>query len=58
MLEPVTKEEVEHRLSPRAQREFGDLRKGPSCYRNPWKGSHHHRLATLVKAVWRAGAAP
>ena len=58
MLEPVTKEEVEHRLLPRTQRDYDDFRRCPCCDRIYWKGSHYDRLATLVEDVRRAGMAP
>jgi uncharacterized protein with PIN domain/sulfur carrier protein ThiS len=58
VLKPVTKEEVEHRLPPRTQRDYDDFRRCPDCDRVYWKGSHYDRLAALVEDVRRTGPMP
>jgi uncharacterized protein with PIN domain/sulfur carrier protein ThiS len=58
VLEPVAKEEVEHRLPPRTQRDYDDFRRCPHCDRIYWKGSHYDRLTALVEDVRRAGTMP
>ena len=55
VLEPVAKEEVEHRLPARTRREHADFRTCPGCGRVYWKGSHYDRLAALVEDLRRAG---
>ena len=55
VLEPVAKEEVEHRLPPRIRREDHDFRSCPGCGRIYWQGSHYDHLTALVRDISRAG---
>jgi hypothetical protein len=58
VLEPVAKEEVEHRLPPRTRRDYNDFSTCPDCGRIYWQGSHYDRLAALVGDIRRAGTTP
>jgi len=54
VLEPVAKEEVEHRLPPRTRQDYEDFRMCPDCDRIYWQGSHYERLVALVEEIRRA----
>jgi uncharacterized protein with PIN domain len=47
----VDKAEVEHLLEPLTKRHFEEFRRCSACGRVFWRGSHYHRLATLVEQV-------
>ena len=53
VLEPVAKDEVEHRLPPRTRRDYNDFRRCPDCARIYWQGSHYDRLTALVEDIRR-----
>ncbi len=55
VLEPVAKEEVEHRLPLRTRQDHDEFRTCPDCGRIYWQGSHYDQLATLVEDVRQAG---
>jgi len=51
VLEPVSREEILHRLEPLTRIHYDDFRRCPGCDAVYWKGSHHTRMERLIDRV-------
>ncbi len=58
VIEPVTKEEVDHLLEPLTREHFDEFRRCAGCSRVFWRGSHFARLAALVEGIQAAVVRP